>query len=300
MPFKNVGVVGTTGLAASLIRPLCDHPFNFNVTVFTRPATGAATVAAKRAALPPPAKLVELRDDGLVAAFSGIDALVCPISGFAVEAQLKYIEAAEAAGVKRFIPSEFGMDNDVHPTAMLNAPKVPIRDRLRNSPSLEFTFVYTGLWIDHFLVGPANPYGFDWQNATAHAVPADGDVPVSTIHSRDVAAFVAEMLADEDSSKSRNTKVLLESEKVTWNQIIAYAEEIIGRRFAVSNATVHELVANAGPAGTARWFFAHLKVLVASGQVILAYRDNAKWPAVKPITVRDYLKRDIYSSPALL
>ncbi|KAJ1550942.1 hypothetical protein HK405_015531, partial [Cladochytrium tenue] len=111
----------------------------------------------ERAALPPAAKLVELRDDGLVAAFSGIDALVCPVSGFAVGAQLKYIEAAEAAGVKRFIPSEFGMDNDVHPTAILNAPKVPIRDRLRNSPSLEFTFVYTGLWIDHFLVGPANP-----------------------------------------------------------------------------------------------------------------------------------------------
>ncbi|KAJ3376371.1 hypothetical protein HDU84_000287, partial [Entophlyctis sp. JEL0112] len=293
MPFKNVGVIGTTGLAPFIVRALSDHPFAFNVTVFTRPATDAAALEAKRATLPTTVKLVELHDDGLVAAFSGIDAIICAVGGFAIDAQLKYIEAAEAAGVKRFIPSEFGIDNDVHPTAMLNAAKIPVRERLRSSPSLEYTLVVTGFWTDHFLAGPAaSPYGFDWQNAVARAVPADGDVPISTIHRRDVAAFIAEMLADEDSSKSRNTKVLLESEKVTWNQVISYAEEITGRKFAVSKATVHELVANAGPAGSDPWYYSHLKVMVASGQVILAYRDNAKWPAVKPISVRDYLKQE--------
>ncbi|KAJ1556055.1 hypothetical protein HK405_007997, partial [Cladochytrium tenue] len=42
-------------------------------TVFTRTATDAAALKAKRATLPPTVKLVKLHD----AAFSGIDAIIC-------------------------------------------------------------------------------------------------------------------------------------------------------------------------------------------------------------------------------
>jgi hypothetical protein len=41
---------------------------------------------------------------------AGVDAIVSVVGSLALPSQLSYIDAAIKAGVKRFIPSEFGCD----------------------------------------------------------------------------------------------------------------------------------------------------------------------------------------------
>jgi len=67
--------------------------------------------------------------------------------------QLKLIEAAKKAGVRRFLPSEFGQDlSELKTTAQdpYFADKVKVQDALRKS-GLEYTFVATGFFDNHAL-----------------------------------------------------------------------------------------------------------------------------------------------------
>jgi len=43
----------------------------------------------------------------------GVDAVVCAYGGAALGEQYKLLEAAKKAGVKRFVPSEFGSDRRI-------------------------------------------------------------------------------------------------------------------------------------------------------------------------------------------
>ncbi|EIN03748.1 NAD(P)-binding protein [Punctularia strigosozonata HHB-11173 SS5] len=100
----------------------------------------------------------------LTAALQGVDAVVSTVAYAALAGQTKIIDAAVAAGVKRFLPSEFG--NDLHPplerALPVFAPKVAVQEYLAKvaaETSLTFTIVSTGPWLDWgvrsgFLLGP--------------------------------------------------------------------------------------------------------------------------------------------------
>jgi ribosomal protein S9 len=45
----------------------------------------------------------------------GVDVVISVVGGAGLQGQLKAVEAAKAAGVKRYIPSEFGVDLDKNP-----------------------------------------------------------------------------------------------------------------------------------------------------------------------------------------
>lgn len=78
---------------------------SFTVTVISR---------SDSTTLFPPEVHVEKVDfkseESLVAALAGHDALVCAIGTMATGEQIKLIDAAVAAKVKRFIPSEYGLN----------------------------------------------------------------------------------------------------------------------------------------------------------------------------------------------
>lgn len=75
------------------------------------------TRAGSRTKLPSSVKSIDVDFsslDSLKAALKGQDAVVSTLGAFAAAQQTSLIDAAIAAGVKRFIPSEFGSDT-THP-----------------------------------------------------------------------------------------------------------------------------------------------------------------------------------------
>ena len=94
----------------------------------------------------------------LVAAFKGQDAVVSTISTSSLTEQKRVIDAAVEAGVKRFIPSEFGWDTsgdvalEVAPcTVMKRDPVAYLREK--EETGMSWTSICNGLWMDWVSTG---------------------------------------------------------------------------------------------------------------------------------------------------
>ncbi|KAL1605406.1 hypothetical protein SLS60_004955 [Paraconiothyrium brasiliense] len=86
--------------------------------------------------------------DSLKAAFQGQDAVVSLVASEALAAQIKLIDAAIAAGVERYIPSEFG-SNTADPLTLEAVPlfkgKIDIQEYLKSKESeISRTIIVTG------------------------------------------------------------------------------------------------------------------------------------------------------------
>ena len=87
----------------------------------------------------------------LKSALEGQDAIVSLVAGHAIPTQTKLIDAAIAAGVKRFIPSEFGCDTS-DPRLLEAVPifkaKVEVQKYLKNKEKeISWTNVITGAFF---------------------------------------------------------------------------------------------------------------------------------------------------------
>lgn len=104
----------------------------------------------------PPDGIPVLKTDythgSLVKALKGQDAVVSAIAGAALLEQIKIVDAAIEAGVKRFIPSEYGTDTDnkhSHTRVPLFVLKYQVAEHLKkNQDKIEWTVFATGPFID--------------------------------------------------------------------------------------------------------------------------------------------------------
>jgi putative NADH-flavin reductase len=109
-PIKNVLIAGATGsLGAPILAALLAEP-SFNVTILTR----ASSSAKFPANVPVRSVSDAFTTEELTEAFKGQDAVVSALTtGAVTKDTLAYrlVDAVIAAGVKRYIPSEFGTNN---------------------------------------------------------------------------------------------------------------------------------------------------------------------------------------------
>lgn len=93
-------------------------------------------------------------EDALIQSLFGQDAVVVSISKGGIRAQKALIDAAVKAGVKRFIPSEFGGDT-LDDGLMKNVPvlreKRVVLDYLKSSAEENPSFTWTGISSAAFL-----------------------------------------------------------------------------------------------------------------------------------------------------
>ena len=92
-------------------------------------------------------------DTQLLSAFQGKDAIICALSLQNTLQQIKFIDAAVRAGVKWFIPSEFGANREMikdEDILWLSSPKDQVIDCLRKAESqgLSWTALATGPFLD--------------------------------------------------------------------------------------------------------------------------------------------------------
>ncbi|CZR69440.1 uncharacterized protein PAC_19340 [Phialocephala subalpina] len=110
---------------------------------------------------------------------------------------LNLIEAASKSGtLKRFAPSEFGVDGLPFP---FTAFKVAAIEKLRATPSLEYAIFITGFFLDFYGMPHAPTYMpgvsviVDVENMKA-AIPGEGNTPTVFTYTKDVAEFIAASL----------------------------------------------------------------------------------------------------------
>ena len=105
-PLKNVIIAGASGHLGSYLLSAFESDPRFNVSVLTRHSS--------KAVFPAHIKVRKVADDypetELVAAFLGQDVVVSSVETRGTANQKSMIDAAVKAGVKRFVPSQFGTD----------------------------------------------------------------------------------------------------------------------------------------------------------------------------------------------
>ncbi|GFF34227.1 isoflavone reductase [Aspergillus udagawae] len=161
----------------------------------------------------------------LTAALEGVDAVVSTVGGAAVDNQTVLIDAAIAAGVKRFIPSEYGSvtTNPKLENFPFYSSMFKIRKYLQEKAAageLSWTVLACGAFLDSVL---NTPILLDFQNHTVTMLD-EGDNRISSTSLPVVGRAIVAILQNFDATKN---KVIRISEAIlTQNQVLGLAKEL--------------------------------------------------------------------------
>ncbi|QDS69701.1 hypothetical protein FKW77_009772 [Venturia effusa] len=225
---KNVVLIGASGnLGPSILSPFLKS--SFKVTVLSRETS--------KSTFPTEATVVKIdySPTSLATVFKGQDAVISIVGSEGFADQAKIIDAAVAAGVKRFIPSEFGSDTaneGVRAIVPIFNSKRKVVDYLHSKESATFswTALITGPFFDWGL--EVGFLGFNIPNKTA-TIWDSGDVPFSATNLSTIGKSLVALLS-KDVDASANKYVYISSHTVTQNQILAGLEKITGEKFTVT------------------------------------------------------------------
>lgn len=235
---QNVAVIGAGGnVGKSTVKALLAE--GFTVTGLTRESSTAVL----------PAGVQHIKLDysleQLKEALAGQDAVVSTVSsvvaGSTLRNQRTFIDAAIAAGVKVYIPSEFGIDTadarcvDYIPVLVDKVDTVKYLKEKQDR--IAWTAVITGSIFDW---GFGIPGFGGWDLAKRQVTLYDGgDVAYDATNLDQVGRAIAKCLRNPDATK--NQYVYVNSFTVTQKQVLAAAEKATGERFTVSHASAASL-----------------------------------------------------------
>ena len=167
-PLKNILLLGATGnIGAPILTELLAVD-TFNVSVAVR-------ASSKSSSFPGNVKVhtVDYEDaSSLDRAVTGQDVIVSALTFPAVQQQKAIIDSAVKAGVKRFLPSEFGIDTS-RPTAEEILPATGLKREVvsylkQTESSMSWTALSVGAFFDWaFTAGFA---GYDFEKKTARVI----------------------------------------------------------------------------------------------------------------------------------
>jgi uncharacterized protein YbjT (DUF2867 family) len=146
-PIKTVAIAGASGNIGTPTVQLL-HSAGFTITALTRPSSPSTFPAYVTVT---PVDYTSL--PSLTHALRGIDAVISCLGPFALEHQPHLVEAAATAGVRRFIPAEYGADclNARTRAFPILALKIQVEDLLRRKAeegAMSYSLVFTGLFLD--------------------------------------------------------------------------------------------------------------------------------------------------------
>lgn len=120
---------------------------SFNVSVLSREGSTST--------FPEGVKIVRANydsPDSLKSAFDGVDAVISLVGSSSLGDQNKLVDAAIAAGVKRFLPSEYGSDTTnprVNELSPIFGGKISTVDYLKSKESeISWSSIVTGVFFD--------------------------------------------------------------------------------------------------------------------------------------------------------
>ncbi|KAI6005027.1 hypothetical protein F5J12DRAFT_121415 [Pisolithus orientalis] len=202
--FAVAGVGNTVGLP--IVKSLLAR--NARVIVLTRPSS--------KKTFPEGAKAVPVdyfNHDALTAALreNAVDVVISTLSGDGFNAQYKLADAAKAAGVKLFVPSEFGM-----PTSGATEGVLGEKNKLAayaQSIGLPITRIYDGLYQE-FL-----PFMVGVPEAGKFLIKGSGNEPLSLTAIPDVGEYLAYVLTTLPIEQLSNAELRIQGERSTLREL---------------------------------------------------------------------------------
>ncbi|KAL6707244.1 hypothetical protein ACN47E_004232 [Coniothyrium glycines] len=252
-PIKKVIVAGATGsVGTPILHALLACP-TLSITILSR--------ASSHAEFPPDIPVIRVSDDfttsELTTAFTGQDAVVVALSTVPVTKEqghtglaYRLVDAALAAGVHRFIPSEYAANN-LDPRAR---SLVPIYDRkgemlsyliakcAEPGATLTWSSISCGLWLD-WALDPAksgNFLGIDVKARKA-TVYDSGAARFAVTTSGNAGLAVARVLLQPDLS--RNTQIFLCDFTATTQDIVRELQRQTAETICVERKTSKDTLA---------------------------------------------------------
>ncbi|KAM4063035.1 NAD(P)H-binding domain-containing protein [Hirsutella rhossiliensis] len=218
-PIQTVAVAGAAGSLGSVLVARLVASGRFKVRVLRRQGSGSTFA--------PGTDVVDVdfgSVDSLSAALAGQDAVVAALGAPGLGLQPTLVDAAVAAGVRRFLPSEFGSDlaNPLTRKLPVFADKARTSDYLEAKASttlLTYTLVSNGPFLDW---GLRHNFILD-SSSYKPAIWDGGDAVFSTTTLASVADAVVGVLSHPD--ETRNRTVYVEDLKLTQNRLLALAKE---------------------------------------------------------------------------
>ncbi|KAF4467037.1 isoflavone reductase family [Fusarium albosuccineum] len=186
----------------------------------------------------------EFNLESLTRIFKGKDAMISMIPVVSLDTQAVVIEAALTAGVKRFIPSEYGSDtsnDEVIAAVLFFGAKRKQLDYLRSTQDvMSWIALTTGPLFDWGL--PLGFWGFDLEDRRARLV--DGGRTKFTASNGDQVgrALMATLARPEETA---NQVVSVESFNTTQLDVLGALEKQTGSKWQVSNVSADDVRADA-------------------------------------------------------
>lgn len=192
----------------------------FNVTILSRGQGVDAGLGANLA-------IVDYNDEeSLVKALAGQDAVVSALSREAIPLQTPLIDAAATAGVKRFVPSEFG--SNLQDPQIRKFPnykhKVQVEEYLEQkarSHGITYTYIYNNVFIDLSIQAGVV---LDLKRRKARLYNG-GERAISMITMPAAARAVVAVL--KHSEETKNRPVYIHEGLMSQKQILGHAKEVI-------------------------------------------------------------------------
>ncbi|GAA5884496.1 hypothetical protein JCM6882_005275 [Rhodosporidiobolus microsporus] len=317
-PYTNVALFGATGyvgqkLLEGLLNPSTEG-YKPQVKVFLRKESNAESIPNHERVEKVVADLNDV--DDLAEKLKGIDAVVSALNGPGVDAQYKVLDAAAKAGVRRFLPSEYGSE---HPwrkpgdSWTHTHPYFDVKARFKEymylhpammSGKITYTIVGTGDLYDQ----PTENYWIAWAQEKLpdrYVFPIVGD-PNSQYELTkltDLAQYVAALLARPSTSKDSHLNFV--SDIVSQQDIADMLQSASGRPVEpdyVSEEQAHEYIANPDKiperAKETRfdpvfWYIVRLQQGTNKFRRHPSLIHNDLYPEVKPTLFQEYLANEV-------
>lgn len=238
MSLNKVGLIGATGnIGVVILKALLDG--GFEVTILSREGSTSTDSLASH----PKQKIVKVNFEdvsSITSALQGIEGLVSNVASHALLSQKKIIDAAIAAGVKRFLPSEFGSDLSVEANKQVpfNQPKIEIQhyleEKVKTHPNFTYTSVTNGPFLDWCL-----KMGLFGNLKTREATVWDGgETRISTTTQASVGKTVVGVFKNLEATKNKEIRVA--DTTVTQKQILEIVKGSDGKEWTTKEANTAE------------------------------------------------------------
>ncbi|RAK99957.1 aromatic alcohol reductase [Aspergillus ibericus CBS 121593] len=239
MAIKNVIILGASGALGSVVLAALTKA-GFTVSALVR--------SSSKATFPPetPVHRVDYDDlQALTAAFQGQDAVVSTITTAHVDAQRVAVDAAVAAKVQRFIPSEYGGDSsdpDRVDVGIFQSAKRRIVEHLetKEKEGLSWTAICTGSWLHWNLELDNKDLGWDLPHR-AVALYDKGEPKVDLCTLEQVSRSIISTLRHLEETK--NEYVYVKSFTASQNQLLSIIERLSGQKFTIHPCSSEERAA---------------------------------------------------------
>ncbi|GME41819.1 hypothetical protein GTA08_BOTSDO10494 [Neofusicoccum parvum] len=227
-PIKNVVIIGAGGnLGRTVLKEFLNS--SFDVTILSR--------AESKTVFPDGTKVVktDYSPESLRSAFAGKDAIVSIVSAEGHEGQKTVIDAAISAGVKRFIPSDFGSDTskaEVLDAVPFLIEKRKIVDYLRTKEdNITWTALVNSAFFDWTLkFGILGP-DLEKRQAT---IWDDGDVRFTATNLNTIGKALVAILSGGSYEKTKNQYIRIASHVQSQNDILESLRRITGEEWPVT------------------------------------------------------------------